>query len=395
VIPLPRPGRCVVMGVLNVTPDSFSDGGCFSDPATAIEHGLAMHAAGSDYVDVGGESTRPGADRVDAREECARVVPVIRELSAAGVRTSVDTTRAEVAEAALAAGAELVNDVSGGLADKNMADLVAEAGVPWVLMHWRGHSREMYAAAQYGDVVTEVCAELTARVEDVVAAGVAPEQLVLDPGLGFAKRAEHNWALLAGLDRLTALGLPVLAGCSPALTPLPGRPRSGTPPRWPRRCSRPRPARGASGCTTRPPRWTRCARWPRCGPPGGADVADRRPDRIALRGVRAHAHHGVYAFERERGQIFTVDAVLELDTAPAAAGDDLALTVNYADLAQRLHGVLTGEPVDLLETLCQRLADVCLADPLVEAVEITVHKPQAELGVPFDDVTVSIRRERA
>jgi dihydropteroate synthase len=213
-IALPRPGRCVVMGVLNVTPDSFSDGGCFSDPATAVAHGLAMHAAGADYVDVGGESTRPGADRVDAGEECARVVPVIRELAAAGVRTSVDTTRAEVAEAALEAGAELVNDVSGGLADKNMADLVAEARVPWVLMHWRGHSREMYAAAQYGDVVTEVCAELTARVEDVVAAGVAPEQLVLDPGLGFAKRAEHNWALLAGLDRLTALGLPVLVGAS-------------------------------------------------------------------------------------------------------------------------------------------------------------------------------------
>ncbi|PRY43192.1 dihydropteroate synthase [Geodermatophilus tzadiensis] len=211
---LPRPGRCVVMGVLNVTPDSFSDGGCFADAPTAVAHGLAMHAAGADYVDVGGESTRPGADRVDVDEECRRVVPVVRELSAAGVRTSVDTTRAEVAEAAIAAGAVLVNDVSGGLADKNMADLVADTGVPWVLMHWRGHSREMYAAARYGDVVTEVCAELTARVEDVVAAGVDPRQLVLDPGLGFAKRAEHNWALLGGLDRLIALGLPVLVGAS-------------------------------------------------------------------------------------------------------------------------------------------------------------------------------------
>jgi dihydropteroate synthase len=213
-IGLPRPDRCVVMGVLNVTPDSFSDGGCFADPADAIVHGREMHAAGADYVDVGGESTRPGADRVDADEECRRVVPVVRALSGAGVRTSVDTTRAEVAEAAIAAGATLVNDVSGGLADKNMAELVAETGVPWVLMHWRGHSREMYAAAQYGDVVTEVCAELMARVEDVVAAGVAPEQLVLDPGLGFAKRAEHNWALLAGLERLVALGLPVLVGAS-------------------------------------------------------------------------------------------------------------------------------------------------------------------------------------
>jgi dihydropteroate synthase len=211
---LPRPGRCVVMGVLNVTPDSFSDGGCFADPASAIAHGLEMHAAGADYVDVGGESTRPGADRVDAHEECARVLPVIAELNRAGVRTSVDTTRAEVAEAAIVAGASLVNDVSGGLADDGMAKLVAEAGIPWVLMHWRGHSREMYAAARYGDVVTEVCAELTARVEDVVAAGVSPEQLVLDPGLGFAKNAEHNWALLAGLDRLVAIGLPVLVGAS-------------------------------------------------------------------------------------------------------------------------------------------------------------------------------------
>jgi dihydropteroate synthase len=213
-VPLPRPGRCVVMGVLNVTPDSFSDGGCFADAPSAIAHGLEMHAAGADFVDVGGESTRPGADRVDAAEECRRVLPVIRELSAAGVRTSVDTTRAEVAESAIAAGAGLVNDVSGGLADDGMAKLVADAGVPWVLMHWRGHSREMYAAARYGDVVTEVCAELTARVEDVVAAGVAPEQLVLDPGIGFAKNAEHNWALLAGLDRLIGLGLPVLLGTS-------------------------------------------------------------------------------------------------------------------------------------------------------------------------------------
>jgi len=211
---VPRSGRCLVMGVLNVTPDSFSDGGCYADTGDAIAHGLEMHRHGADYVDVGGESTRPGADRVDADEECRRVVPVVRELADAGVRVSVDTTRAEVADAALTAGAVLVNDVSGGLADAGMARLVADAGVPWVLMHWRGHSREMYAAARYGDVVTEVGAELTARVEDVVAAGVDPAQLVLDPGLGFAKNAEHNWALLAGLERIVGLGLPVLVGAS-------------------------------------------------------------------------------------------------------------------------------------------------------------------------------------
>ncbi len=211
---LVRPGRCVVMGVLNVTPDSFSDGGCFADPADAVAHGLAMHATGVDYVDVGGESTRPGADRVDAEEECRRILPVIGELSRAGVRVSVDTTRAEVAEAALGAGAVLVNDISGGLADSGMAKLVADAGVPWVLMHWRGHSRDMYAHAVYDDVVTEVCIELSARVDAAVAAGVSTDQIVLDPGLGFAKNAAHNWALLGSLDRVVALGLPVLLGAS-------------------------------------------------------------------------------------------------------------------------------------------------------------------------------------
>jgi dihydropteroate synthase len=213
-VELARPGRCVVMGVLNVTPDSFSDGGCYADRDAAVAHGLEMFAAGADYVDVGGESTKPGAERVDPEEECRRVLPVITELASAGVRVSVDTTRAEVAEAALSAGAVLVNDISGGLADAGMAKLVADAGVPWVLMHWRGHSRDMYAQAVYDDVVTEVCTELTARVDDAVAAGVDPAQLVLDPGLGFAKNGRHNWALLARLDRLVALGPPVLVGAS-------------------------------------------------------------------------------------------------------------------------------------------------------------------------------------
>jgi dihydropteroate synthase len=212
--PLARPGRCAVMGVLNVTPDSFSDGGCYADQAAAIAHGLEMAAAGADYVDVGGESTKPGADRVDASEECRRVLPVIGELAGAGVAVSVDTTRAEVAEAALAAGAVLVNDISGGLADEGMAKLVADAGVPWVLMHWRGHSRDMHVHAVYGDVVTEVCIELSARVDAALAAGVAADQIVLDPGIGFAKNGAHNWALLGSLDRVVALGLPVLVGAS-------------------------------------------------------------------------------------------------------------------------------------------------------------------------------------
>ncbi len=211
---LPRPGRCVVMGVLNVTPDSFSDGGRYLDVARAVAHGVAMHEAGADLVDVGGESTRPGAGRVDADVERARVLPVIRELVAAGVRVSVDTSRAVVAEAAVGAGASVVNDVSGGRADPSMAAVVADARVPWILMHWRGHSERMAELASYEDVIGEVRAELVAQADAAVIAGVDPDLIVLDPGLGFAKTAAHNWALLRRLDVLLALGFPVLVGAS-------------------------------------------------------------------------------------------------------------------------------------------------------------------------------------
>lgn len=211
---LPQPGRCVVMGVLNVTPDSFSDGGRFLDRDGAVAHGVALHRAGADLVDVGGESTRPGAERVAAEIESERVLPVIRDLVSQGVPVSIDTTRAGVAEAAIEAGAGVVNDVSGGLADPCMAAAVAAAEVPWILMHWRGHSSRMNELAGYEDVIGEVRSELVARVDAAVLAGVDPGRLVLDPGLGFAKTAAHNWALLRRLDVLTALGFPVLVGAS-------------------------------------------------------------------------------------------------------------------------------------------------------------------------------------
>ena len=209
-----RADRMVVMGVLNVTPDSFSDGGRYTDLDDAVGHAHRMVAEGADLIDVGGESTRPGADRVPAEEEARRVLPVIRLLAASGVPVSVDTYRAAVAEQALAAGATVVNDVSGGLGDPAMAGVVADAGCPWILMHWRGHSRDMNSLASYVDVVAEVRDELARRVDAAVAAGVPAERLVLDPGLGFAKRAEHNWALLAHFDSLAGLGLPVLVGAS-------------------------------------------------------------------------------------------------------------------------------------------------------------------------------------
>jgi dihydropteroate synthase len=211
---LPDPGRCVVMGVLNVTPDSFSDGGRYYTVDDALKHAREMWALGADIIDVGGESTRPGAERVEADVEIARIEPVIKELAAAGVRISVDTTRARVAEVALAAGATVVNDVSGGLADPDMARVVASAGVPWILMHWRGHSRDMNSLATYHDVVSEVRTELGERIDSALAAGVASAAIVIDPGLGFAKQAEHDWALLRGLDVFLASGFPVLVGAS-------------------------------------------------------------------------------------------------------------------------------------------------------------------------------------
>jgi dihydropteroate synthase len=209
-----RPGQCVVMGVLNVTPDSFSDGGHHDTVEAAVAHGLHLAVAGADYVDVGGESTRPGAHRVDPDEELRRVLPVVAELARLEVAVSIDTTRASVATAALAAGAVMVNDVSGGLADPAMAGVVADAGVPWVLMHRRGDSRDMYAEATYDDVVADVRRELCQRVDAALAAGVAAERIVVDPGLGFAKQPEHDLALLAGLDRIIELGFPVLVGAS-------------------------------------------------------------------------------------------------------------------------------------------------------------------------------------
>lgn len=211
---LPDPGRCVVIGILNVTPDSFSDGGRYFNRDNAVAHGLALRDQGADLLDIGGESTRPGAHRIDAPLEIARVIPILRELTSHGVPCSVDTTRAAVAEAALEAGAIMINDVSGGLADPAMAPMMARCRVPWVLMHWRGHSRDMAELASYRCVVTEVRAELVARVDAAVGAGVDPGALVLDPGLGFAKTAAHNWALLGHLDALTALGFPILVGAS-------------------------------------------------------------------------------------------------------------------------------------------------------------------------------------
>jgi dihydropteroate synthase len=211
---LPRPDRCLVMGVLNVTPDSFSDGGRYLDPDRAVEHGLRLAAEGADLVDVGGESTRPGADRPSAQQETDRVVAVVAALAAREVLVSVDTMRASVAQAAVEAGAVLVNDVSGGRADPDMFATVARLGTPYVLMHWRAHSATMAEHSHYDDVVEDVAAELGVQLDAALEAGIAPGRIALDPGIGFSKTAEQNWQVLAATEQLHALGHPLLIATS-------------------------------------------------------------------------------------------------------------------------------------------------------------------------------------
>ena len=392
------------MGVLNVTPDSFSDGGCFADTRAAVAHGLEMAR--------GGRRLRRRRRRVDpARRRPGRrrggVPPGAPGDPASSPRpasrASVDTTRAEVAEAALAAGAVLVNDVSGGLADTDMAELVAEAGVPvGARCTGAGTAARCTPRAQYGDVVTEVCAELTARVEDVVAAGVAPDQLVLDPGLGFAKNAEHNWALLAGLDRLVGLGLPVLVGGLPQDLPRPAARRrrrraapgraAGTPPRWPRPCSPRRPAPGACGCTTPARRWTpsapsrpcarelRAARHDLTASPS-AGFRARPPRRLRLR-ARARADVPRRRRPRARHRAPRPPATTSTRPSTTPSWPSSCTPSSPASRSTCWRPSRSGSPTSASPTRWSTPS----RSPCTSR--------EAELGVPFDDVTVDIRRER-
>lgn len=207
-------GRCLVMGVINVTPDSFSDGGKWLDAKTAIAHGVDLVDGGADIVDVGGESTRPGALRIDADEELRRVIPVVKALAAEGIPISVDTMRATVAQQSLDAGALIINDVSGGRADPDMFGVAARSGKPLVLMHWREHSRAMQNNTHYDDVVADVIAELRIQIEAAHQAGIADDNLIVDPGLGFSKTGEQNWTVLRHLDAFAELGYPLLVAAS-------------------------------------------------------------------------------------------------------------------------------------------------------------------------------------
>ena len=204
----------LVMGILNLTPDSFADGGRHNSFDAGVARGLEMIAEGVDIIDIGGESTRPGADRVSAEEEQARVMPVIAELSKHGVKISIDTMRADTAEKAVQAGAAIINDVSGGLSDPAMFATVKKLGVPYILMHWRGQSKEMNSRAIYTDVVNDVISEINSQIDAALDAGINKSQIIIDPGLGFAKDAEHNWEILRNLKKFTSMGYPVLIGAS-------------------------------------------------------------------------------------------------------------------------------------------------------------------------------------
>jgi len=204
----------LIMGILNVTPDSFADGGRHNDFDAAVARGLEMIAEGVDIIDIGGESTRPGADRVTEAEEIQRTIPVITELAKHGAKISIDTMRASTAEAAVKAGAAIINDVSGGLADAQMLEAAAHLRVPYIAMHWRGQSKDMNSKAIYTDVVADVISELQERIDAALDAGIKQGDLIIDPGLGFAKDAQHNWEIIDAIDQFVVMGYPVLVGGS-------------------------------------------------------------------------------------------------------------------------------------------------------------------------------------
>lgn len=387
-------GRPELWGVLNVTPDSFSDGGRYLDPERALAQGRRLVAEGARVIDVGGESTRPGAEPVAPEVERARVLPVVAALAAEGIRVSIDTLNAVTAAAAVEAGAAIVNDVSGGLADPAMLATVAGLPCDYVLMHWRGPSAVWDQVSDYTWAPRDVAGELRARVAVAREAGIAADRLWVDPGLGFAKRSEHNWQLLAHLDELRALGARVLVGASrkrflgallPEATPVEERdlPTAVLSALVADRVDALRVHDVAASARALAVQQSLAA----AGLPVGGD-------RITLTGLRAFAHHGVFDHERRDGQEFVIDVVAHLDLRGAAANDELAATVHYGELAEQVVAAVETDPVDLIETVAERVAAVVLQHGAVWQTTVTVHKPQAPITVPFADVSVTIVRSR-
>lgn len=425
-----------IFGILNVTPDSFSDGGKFDTVAAAVRHAEHMLAAGATIIDIGGESTRPGSTRVTPAEEQRRILQVVREVSQLGAVVSVDTLHASTAELALAAGAQIINDVSGGLHDPAMYQIVAAAGAKYVLGHWRGIPDPQHRRSNYDNVTAEVAAQLNRLANAAQAAGVAPEKIIVDPGLGFDKTAAQCWQLLHELGQLQQLGYPVLIGLSrkrmiaaalqevavDAAAALATKDLASAVANvlavqqgaWAVRthdvaattqalavwhnftAAVPRTVQPQTGARTVQPQTGAPTVQPQTAvTTAAATVTAAVPnDTIFLSGLEVYAHHGVFAAEKTTGQTFLIDAVLELDFAAGNAADEITRTVNYGEVAAALHAAAAADPVDLLETLAERLAKVCLSFTGVAAVTVTVHKPEAPITVPFGDVGITITRRR-
>ena len=370
------------MGIVNVTPDSFSDGGATLDPADAVAAARAQAAAGAAIVDVGGESTRPGADSVPVDEELRRVVPVLEQL-AGEVPLSIDTAKAEVARRALELGAELVNDVTALRGDPAMAETVASAGAAVCLMHMQGEPRTMQREPRYGDVASDVAAFLEERLAAAVDAGIGEERVLLDPGIGFGKTVEQNFELVRRLDVLARArpsgGRRLLA--EELARPHPRRP--GGPHRLRLRERRRRGGRVRARRNRAPrPRRARDGR--------GADRRSRGlrgMTTIELRGLELHGRHGVLAHEREHGQRFLFD--LELDV-PAPERDAIDATVDYRDVAAAVREVSDGRDYVLLETLAAAVAETLLERFPASRVRVRVRKPDVELDPPVAESAVSV-----
>lgn len=431
--------RPQLWGILNVTPDSFSDGGLYSDPEAALTQARRMVAEGAAVIDVGGESTRPGAEPVTPHLERERVLPVIEALAREGIRVSIDTMHASTAAAAVQAGASIVNDVSGGLADPAMFDTVAGLRSQYVMMHWRGPSDQWPALSHYRWAPHDVSIELLGRWHAALQAGIQPERIWVDPGLGFAKNPEHNWQLLNELNAIASIGARVLVGASrkrflgallPDDAPVDDRDlltavvsvlaagrgadalrvhdvrssaraldvwqafstaSASAPQHYGSYLATAPPVPSAATASTVALAATGPAGAAAAGYAGGGSAGDR----ITLTGVRAFAHHGVFDHERRDGQPFVIDVVAHLDLRWAAAGDDLASTVHYGILAEQVVAAVESDPVDLIESVAERIAGVVLQHGAVYRVEVTVHKPQAPITVPFDDVSVTVVRSRS
>ena len=407
------------MGIVNATPDSFSDGGRYLDRDAAVEHGLGLGRDGAAVLDVGGESSRPGAEPVGEAEELDRVLPVVEQLAAAGERVSVDTTKLAVARAALAAGATIVNDVSAFRADPGMAALVAESGAGCCLVHMRGEPRTMHHDPSYGDVVSEVKAFLEERLAFAVGEGMAEDRVWLDPGIGFGKNVDHNLELLRRLGEIVAIGRPVVVGTSRKsfLGKLAGGRDADDRLAGDHRHQRDGARAGGLGVPG--PRRTRRGRCPeggRCyGRPMTSESDPNDPDddfeelddddlddesahtapavTIEVNGLSLYTRHGVSAEERELGQRLVFDVVFELDECDATVTDRVEDTINYAEVCEQVALAAQERSYRTLERLCTAVADRLIDRFGAESVRVKAAKPEPPIPLPVDEVSVEVWKQ--